>query len=134
MNAPEGMGMVVDTADIQNYSREANKATLNITQPSHTYMGTAYRIDRLMQAYTHTIIFHRTNKDFLKKAYFHDEEEQQDEEDADVGVQPGGGAAQPRGERRRVDLGPGEVIKQGVDALPGHELQGHTSLSSLKLI
>lgn len=56
------------------------------------------------------------------RGYLHDEEEEEDDKHADVGVEPGGGAAQARWGRRSRDFGPGEIIKERVDALPGHEL------------
>ena len=58
-----------------------------------------------------------------KEDDLHDEEEEEDDEGADVRVQPGRGAAQPRGGGGAPDLGPGEVVKQRVDALSGHELE-----------
>lgn len=60
------------------------------------------------------------------RRYLHDEEEEEDDKDADVGVEPGGRAAQARWGRRSRDFGPGEIIKERVDALPGHEL--HTCI------
>lgn len=55
--------------------------------------------------------------------YLHDKEEDQDDEDADVWVEPHSRAAQAG--RRGVlgDFGPGEIIKKGVDTLPRHQLQ-----------
>lgn len=54
--------------------------------------------------------------------YLHDEEEEEDDKDADVGVEPGRRVAQARWVRRSGDFGPGEIVKERVDALPGHEL------------
>lgn len=56
------------------------------------------------------------------RRYLHDEEEEEDDKDTDVGVEPGGRAAQARWGRRSGDFGPGEIIKERVDALSGHEL------------
>lgn len=53
----------------------------------------------------------------------HYEEEQQDDKHADVRVNPGGRAAQTGWEGGPRNLRPGEVIKQRVDALPGHQLE-----------
>lgn len=61
--------------------------------------------------------------------YLHEEEEQEDEEDADLWVEPNGRAAQAWGEGGASYLGPGVVVKQRVDGLPGHQLgQKRTSL------
>lgn len=60
------------------------------------------------------------------RGYLHDEEEEEDDKDADVGVEPGGRAAQARWGRRSRDFGPGEIVKERVDALPRHEL--HTCI------
>lgn len=59
-----------------------------------------------------------------REGYLHDEEEEEDDKDADVGMEPCRGATQAGGERRSRDFGPGEIIKQRVDTLPGHQLQG----------
>lgn len=59
------------------------------------------------------------------RGYLHDKEEEEDDKDADMGVEPGGRAAQARWGRRSRDFGPGEIIKERVYALPGHELHTH---------
>lgn len=59
-----------------------------------------------------------------REGYLHDKEEEEDDKDADVGMEPCRGATQAGGERRSRDFGPGEIIKQRVDTLPGHQLPG----------
>lgn len=55
--------------------------------------------------------------------YLHDKEEDQDDEDADVWVQPRSRAAQAGRRGILGDFGPGEIIKKGVDTLSRHQLQ-----------
>lgn len=63
----------------------------------------------------------------------HDEEEEEDDEDADLRMEPDGRATQAGRRRRPGDFGPGEVVKQGVDALAGHQLPQTNEKKSLAL-
>lgn len=55
--------------------------------------------------------------------YLHDKEEDQDDKDADVWVEPHSRAAQAGRWGILGDFGPGEIIKKGVYTLPRHQLQ-----------
>lgn len=55
--------------------------------------------------------------------YLHDKEEDQDDEDADVWVEPRSRTSQAGRRGILGDFGPGEIIKKGVDTLPWHQLQ-----------
>lgn len=57
-----------------------------------------------------------------RERYLHDTEEEEDDEDADMWMEPCRRATKPGRSRRSLDFGPGEIIKKGVDALPGHQL------------
>lgn len=54
--------------------------------------------------------------------YLHDKEEDQDDEDADVWVEPRSRAAQAGRGGILGDFGPGKIIKKGVYTLPWHQL------------
>lgn len=54
--------------------------------------------------------------------YLHDKEEDQDDEDADVRMEPRGRAAQAGRGGILGDFGPGKIIKKGVYTLPWHQL------------
>lgn len=54
--------------------------------------------------------------------YLHDEKENEDDEDADFWMEPGGREAQARFQGGVPDFCPGEIIKQGVDTLSRHQL------------
>lgn len=117
IKAPEGMGIVVETADIQNCNIKTGSRKDREPGPQ-VFHG----IKRYCEAMPNG-----TQQDG-GRGYLHDEEEEKDDEDADARVQPHGGAAQPGRSRRCCDFGPGEIIKQGVDALSGHQLPEATDI------
>lgn len=76
MKAPEGTGIVVETADIQNYKCTGDKKEMSIY--------TAYRMS-----------FGYRNISTTNK-HLHDDEEEKDYEDADLGVEPGSRVTQSK--------------------------------------
>lgn len=71
---------------------------------------------------SHTFFTARHNVNNTRERYLHDEEKEEDDEDANVWMEPHRGATQAGRRRVPCDFGPGEIIKQGVDTLPGHQL------------
>lgn len=76
MKAPEGTGIVVETADIQNYKCTRDKKEMSIY--------TAYMM-----------VFGYRNISSTNE-HLHDEEEEKDDEDADLWMEPGSRATQSR--------------------------------------
>lgn len=62
----------------------------------------------------------------LKRTNLHDKEKNKNDKDADVRVKPHSRATETRRERGTPYFSPGEVIKQRVNALPGHQLWNNT--------
>lgn len=62
----------------------------------------------------------------LEWTNLHDKEENKNDKDADIRVKPHSRATETRREGRTPYFSPGEVIKQRVDALPGHQLRNNT--------
>lgn len=54
--------------------------------------------------------------------YLHDKEEDQDDKDADMWMEPRSRATQAGRRGILGDFGPGEIIKKGVYTLPWHQL------------
>lgn len=84
IKAPEGMGIVVETADIQN---------------CNTKTGSRKNPARSQQAFMlfYTSRQHQQHEARQKGRYLHDEEEEEDDKDADVRMQPCGRATEARG-------------------------------------
>lgn len=79
MKAPEGMGMVVETADIQNCDTKSRIGGGAKSEPRRFLFF--FPPPLTIRVHTHS-------------AHLHDEEEQEDDEDVDLRVKPHGRAAQ----------------------------------------
>jgi len=62
----------------------------------------------------------------LKSTNLHGKEENENDKDADVRVKPHSRATETRRERGTPYFSPGEVIKQRINTLPGHQLWNNT--------
>ncbi len=62
-----------------------------------------------------------------QRTNLHDKEENKNDKDADIRVKPHSRATETRRKGGTPYFSPCEVIKQGVDALPGHQLRNNTS-------
>lgn len=110
MKAPEGMGIVVETADIQNYSTKTG------SRWDWDQSKWFFTLLHMFKGSTYSTAHSKTER------YLHDEEEEEDDEDADMRMEPCRCSTQAGWSRRFWDFGPGEIVKQGVDAFSGHQL------------
>lgn len=83
MKAPEGMGIVVETADIQNCSTKTGSKQ----DQFQSRWVSIKTMNNLQQMQTE------------EGRYLHDEEEEEDDKDTDTRVKPGGRAAEARRSR-----------------------------------
>lgn len=111
MKAPEGMGIVVETADIQNCDTKMG---------SRWYWPTS-RGFFFLPPHCHATA-NSVQQALWRMRYLHDKEEDQDDEDADMWMEPRSRATQAGRRGILGDFGPGEIIKKGVYTLPWHQL------------